>query len=121
MALTGFAIALALTLFFGIRLLLVASHGPPPPRPEAPAPWMTPRYIVHTWRIPPEVLGPALGLAPEGADGLGKRTPLSEIAEAQGVPVATLLSIVAELIATQADTLGPPSDTAAPSDGDPGQ
>ena len=49
--------------------------------------WMTPRYVGHSWQVPPEVIATALGLT---QDGSGRRITLADIAESQGSDMAAL-------------------------------
>ena len=48
---------------------------------------MTPRYVGHSWRVPPEVIAIALGLT---RDGSGRPVTLADIAEKQGTDMASL-------------------------------
>jgi hypothetical protein len=99
--LLGFLAALALTLFFAGRAAVFAVYWSQH-RDEAIAGWMTPGYIAHSWQLPPEVMGEALGLARE--DGEGRRLTLAEIADDRGVPVETLASeIEAAIVAFRAE------------------
>ncbi|MGI1663215.1 hypothetical protein ACRDNQ_13320 [Palleronia sp. KMU-117] len=84
--LLGFLVASALALVFTARALVLAAYWSEH-RDEAIAGWMTPGYVGHSWNVPPEVVGAALGLRRE--DG-ARRLTLTEIAAAQGVPVADL-------------------------------
>lgn len=93
--LMGFAAALALALFFGVRAAVLAvlwsGH-----QDETLAGWMTPRYVAMSWDVPPEVVGEALAIA---QDGSGRRLTLAEIAAARGVPLAALEAELADAIA----------------------
>lgn len=90
----GFLLALAVTLFFLVRLALFTVYwSDPAHRHIAPEPWMTPGYIAHSWGLPPQELAEALGAPP------GERMTLEEIAEARGIPVADLLAELAALLA----------------------
>jgi hypothetical protein len=83
----GFILAAALTLFFATRLTLSWIYwNDPAHRDQAIAGWMTPRYIDHSWRIPPEILAETLGLEP----GSGRPQTLAEIAEERGTTVEAL-------------------------------
>lgn len=88
----GLAVALLLaTLFLTRAVLLLSLWGPDPARPVEG--WMTPRYLVRVYDIPPEALAPALGLEP----GSAPREPLETIAERRGLPLADLISAVEAL------------------------
>jgi len=95
--LLGFLAALALTLFFAGRAAVFAVYWSQH-RDEAIAGWMTPGYIAHSWQLPPEVMGAALGLSPE--EGEGRRLTLAEIAADRGVSVETLAAEIEAVIAT---------------------
>lgn len=86
--LIAFVVAVAATLFFGVRAVVFAIYwNDPAHRDEALAGWMTPRYVAMSWDLPREVVGEALGLAPGGAP----RVTLDEIAAARGVPLAQVI------------------------------
>lgn len=93
----AFLLALALTLFFGTRALLFAIHWHDPAREdEEIAGWMTPRYVAHSWHVPPEVVADAIDLAPGEA---GRRPTLDRIAAEKGIPVADLADRIEAAIA----------------------
>lgn len=80
--LAGFVLAAALTAFFAIRFLHGAADWTESVPKDPPiAGWMTPRYVVRAWDVPPEVVATALGL--EGS-GIGRRITLSELAADRG-------------------------------------
>jgi hypothetical protein len=83
--LLGFVLAVALTLFFAIRAVVFSLYWTDPAhRDEAIAGWMTPRYIAYSWEVPPEVIGEALGLQP---DGNSRRMTIGEYARETGTSV----------------------------------
>ncbi|MGB5557208.1 MAG: hypothetical protein WBN04_04250 [Paracoccaceae bacterium] len=85
----GFALALAVTLFFAVRATVFAVYwADPAHRNQALEGWMTPRYVALSWHTPPEVIGTALKLQ---RDGAGRRITLHQIARDRGVPVEVLL------------------------------
>lgn len=87
----AFLAALALTLAFAVRgVLMMPLFGAPPPDPPIEG-WMTPRLVAHGWHLPPEVLAGALGIEP----GSGRRRTLEQIARDQGVSVADLAARIA--------------------------
>ncbi len=88
-------VALAVTLFFAVRLAVFALYWSEH-RDEAIAGWMTPRYIAHSWDVPPEVIGEALGLAPVQS---GRPPTLDRVAAERGVPVTELEAAVEAAIA----------------------
>jgi hypothetical protein len=89
-------IALAVTLFFAVRLAVFALYWSAH-RDEAIAGWMTPRYIAHSWGVPPAVIGEALGLEP--GDRSGPPPTLEHIAAERGQPLAEVEAAVAAAIA----------------------
>jgi hypothetical protein len=89
----GFALALALALSFAGHALWTVTH-----LRKASAPvesWMTPGYVLHTFRIAPEALATALGVDPGTARG---RT-LEEIAADRGIPPQALIATIQALVA----------------------
>ncbi len=87
-----FVLALLLALGFGARVVLLARHWKEAP-PVAEG-WMTPRYLVHSYHIDPQVLATILQKRP----GEGPRDTLAEIAVARGVPLETILATVQALL-----------------------
>jgi hypothetical protein len=86
---------LAVVLAFGfaartVRLALDWDEAPPPVEG-----WMTPRYIVHSYDIDPEVLARVLDKQP----GESPHDTLAEIAKARGMAVADLAAAVQALVA----------------------
>ena len=57
---------------------------------------MTPGYVGHSWALPREAVGAALGLAP---DSPAKRRTLEDLAAERGVPVADLIAALEAAIA----------------------
>ncbi|WGW05469.1 hypothetical protein [Tropicibacter oceani] len=104
--LTGaFALALALTLFFAIRLALHSLYWTDPAhRDQQIMEWMTPGYVAHSWSVPRALVGDTLGFA-KGAFEPGQT--LEELAEQRGVPVAQLIE---DLNAAIADFRANPHD-----------
>lgn len=101
----GFLLALGLTLFFAARMALFTLYWSDPAHREQPLePWMTPRYIAHSWHLPPDELRALLGPLPPEA---GRRPTLRDIAAARGIPVETLID---ELGAALAARSGSPAD-----------
>ena len=102
----GFALALAVTLFFAVRLSLNAIYwADPAHRDQAIEGWMTPGYVAHSWKVPRSVMLQALEMqrAPEGPP-----PTLAEIAQARGMPLADLVAQVeAEITAFRAGDSGP--------------
>ncbi|WP_417524783.1 hypothetical protein [Marinovum sp.] len=77
----GFLLALAVMIFFAIRSIAFWIYwADPAHRNQEIEPWMTPRYVAHSWHVPPEVVVEALDLVPGGG-----RITMAEIAEREGV------------------------------------
>ncbi|WP_323005484.1 hypothetical protein [Pseudorhodobacter sp.] len=94
--LAGFAVAAVLTAFFLVRAVMFALFWMDPERGLHPVePWMTPRYIAHTYDIPRADLQRILKLGPEETP----RMPLKKLAEAHGVPLEGLIAELEAVIA----------------------
>jgi hypothetical protein len=109
----AFAVMVVLAAGFLIRGFVLVPPRGDPTRPVAA--WMTPGFVVHTYHIPPEVVGEILGLTP----GEHRRQTIAEIATAQGVIVTDLLAeLQAEVDAHRPKDLehrdGPPPDDPPP-------
>lgn len=93
--LAGFALALGVTLFFAVRLVVIAIYWNDPAHLEQPvAGWMTPRYVALSWDIPPDQVRAALGLSADRPQG---RITLDEIARDRGIPASDLIDALAPL------------------------
>jgi hypothetical protein len=91
----AFALAFALTLFFGVQALRHA--GAVRPAPDSPiAGWMTPRYVSLSWDVPREIVAGALDV--ELGAGAGRRS-LEALARDRGVPVEGLIAELEAAIA----------------------
>jgi hypothetical protein len=88
----AFALALVLALAFAGHALWVVSHlnG----RQDPVRGWMTPGYVSHAYGVPPDVLAPALGIAP----GTGRGRTLDDIAAERGIPVSALIAAVQAVV-----------------------
>ncbi|MGR3322851.1 MAG: hypothetical protein ACU0DK_13065 [Pseudooceanicola sp.] len=95
-AATLFALASVLLLFFVLRTALFTLHWSEESRLRAaPEPWMTPRYVAHSWQIDPQEIAEAISM-PEGME---RRPTLEQIARARGVPVEVVLDELASFLA----------------------
>lgn len=96
----AFAVSFGLALFFGAGLLQeVSTFNAVKEQPLAP--WMTPRYIAHSWDMPREAMMEILGLEPPGPG----RTTIREIAAEKGLTVeAYIADIEAGIVAYRATT-----------------
>lgn len=91
-----FAVALVVSLGFGIRAIVVTVRlAGMEDRPLAG--WMTPRYIVNVYDVPPEVVSRVLELPEQSSP----RQPLDAIARAQGRPVAEIIDALRAAIAEE--------------------
>lgn len=93
----GFVIALALTLFFGVRTIVSAVYwNDPAHRDQRIEGWMPPGYISQSWHVPPEVLAQALGLA----SGSLPHRSLERIARDRAIPLPELIARLRAAIQT---------------------
>jgi hypothetical protein len=87
--LIAFVLALAVTLFFAVRLALFTLYWQDPAHRNEPiAGWMTLGYVAHSWHLKPQEVDAALGLTRDPAQG---RISLEKLAQDRGVPVQTLI------------------------------
>jgi hypothetical protein len=87
----GLVVSLAVAFVFAGRLVLDAVYWRDPRHQDVTiAPWMTPRYVAHSWDVPPEVIRAALGIDPRQE----RRGPVSlrALAEAQEIPLPELIA-----------------------------
>ena len=84
---------LALSAYFAIGALDHARKWDPE-RPAIVQPWMTNRFIAHSWQLPPEVMDDDLNL-PRTRGG---PMSLQAIADERGIPVEELIERVEEAI-----------------------
>lgn len=78
----AFALALGLTLFFAVRMAVFALYWADPAHRNQPIEgWMTPRYLVHSYDLPPELVREVLDLEGEPR----KRRTLAGIARESGL------------------------------------
>jgi hypothetical protein len=89
----AFAIALSLTVVFGIRttafFIYWSTH-----QNEPVAGWMPAGYVAKSYRVEIELVRDALGLDPQARD----RRPIARIAADRGVPVQSLIRDVNEAL-----------------------
>lgn len=87
LALSAFVIALGFLLFFGVRFLVgfVYFHDPAH-RNQALEPWMTPKYVAMSYRLPPEVMREVMQL-----DRFeGRRVTVVDVADRLGITLDEL-------------------------------
>ncbi|WP_323771889.1 hypothetical protein [Antarctobacter sp.] len=93
----AFVLACAFTLFFAGRFVMGAIFwADPAHRDVPPAPWMTPRFVAHSWHLPPDLVADALALSQDRREG---RITLGQLAAERGVPVETLIAELETAIA----------------------
>ncbi len=86
-------VVLALGTYFAIGAFDHARKWDPE-RPAVVQPWMTNRFIAHSWQLPPEVMDDDLNL-PRTRGG---PMSLQAIADERGIPVEGLIEQVEEAI-----------------------
>lgn len=92
----AFALALALSLFFSARIVVRTIYWSQH-REEAVAGWMTVGYVGRSWGLDPREIDARAGLPmPEN----GRPFTLEQIARERGVPVAQIIALVEETVAT---------------------
>ncbi|MDF1854110.1 hypothetical protein [Pseudooceanicola sp.] len=108
LALSLFALASLAALFFVVRTLVFMIYWTDPShRDQTLEAWMTPRYIAHSWHVPPQDLAAFLRLPMPPP----QRATLAEIAARDGVPVEQLIAELSVFLAAQSV---PPQQAAQP-------
>ncbi|MCI5110826.1 MAG: hypothetical protein MRY75_09750 [Marivita sp.] len=93
--LSGFVLASAVMLFFGIRTVMFWVYWADPAHQEEPiAGWMTPGYVAQSWDVPIPVIRDALGVPPET-----RRETIRALADARGVPQEEIVRAIEDAIA----------------------
>lgn len=88
---TALLLASGVMLFFAVRMVSFwVFWADPAHRNQNPEPWMTPRYIAHSWQLSPREVAAALGLSGPPKPGEPRQT-ISQIAKDRGVAVETVL------------------------------
>ncbi|PPB81653.1 hypothetical protein LV82_00864 [Albidovulum inexpectatum] len=101
----AFGLALAVALFFAVRLILSAIYwADPSHRDQHPEAWMTPGYVAHSWHVPREALVQYLDIPPE----LKRPATIEEIARARGVGVDQVIREVEAALAELRASAPPP-------------
>ncbi|MBV1903862.1 MAG: hypothetical protein KUG58_09525 [Marinosulfonomonas sp.] len=84
---SGFLLALAFVVFFTVRSVTALIYWSDPTHRDQPIEgWMTPRYVVQSWQLPPEVMIEILDAGPMP----GRRLTLAQIADDQGITLKDL-------------------------------
>ena len=90
------AISLLVAGVFATRsVALWAYWNDPAHRAQAIEPWMTPKYISHSWRVPPEVVTTVLGDFERSKKG---PMSLEQIAAKQGIAPDALIDTIEQAI-----------------------
>jgi hypothetical protein len=90
----GFLLALALTLFFALRLGMGALMWTAEPDAAIEG-WMPVGYVARSWDVPRDVLAEAIGIPP----GSAPRQSLARIAEERGESLEELIARISAAIA----------------------
>lgn len=86
---SGFLLAVAATIFFAIRSTVFMVYWADPVHQNRPIEgWMTPRYVVHSWQVEPDVLIGVIGDGPMP----GKRQSFEDIARDRGISLDDLIA-----------------------------
>ena len=87
-ALSAFLMLICVAGFFAFNAIAAAIYwNDPQHQDQTLAAWMTPRYVAQSYKIPPEVLGPALFFDPTEPP---RRRRLDDIAAANCVTIEVL-------------------------------
>ncbi len=96
-----FLLAAALTLMFTIRTVVFTIYwANPAHKQQQIEPWMTPRYLAHSWDLTPEQVARALDISPDTARGI----TLGEIARQKGISLEELTARLAEAASRAQET-----------------
>lgn len=100
LAVLGFALASAVTLFFLVRLAIHAIYWMDPAHHDmAPQPWMTVGYVAQSWGLDAREIDAKAGFpTPEQAGG--HPLTLRDIARRRGVPVTQVITELEAVILT---------------------
>ena len=83
-------LSLAMSLFFGVRIVVHWVYWSDPVHHEQPiAAWMTPGYIGNSWQVPKKVVIEALGAPDPPPDGVRNLVELSEYLD---VPIEEMIA-----------------------------
>lgn len=98
--LAGFTLAVTVMLFFAIRSIMFWVYWADPAHREEPiAGWMTPRYVAHSWEVPPTVIRDALAIPPDA-----RRMTVDDLADMRGLSSEEVIrQIEAAIAAWRAD------------------
>lgn len=109
----AFVLALALTGFFGGRIVVSALYwANPAHHRQDPEPWMTPGYLARSWQVPSAAVYAVVDFDPARYDSR-RRPSLARLARAQGIPVEALIADLRAAL-PQLPPLPPGADPDAP-------
>lgn len=96
LAVIGFVLACAATVFFAVRFLVFTVYWSDPAHQNQPLePWMTVSYVAQSWQVPPDQVLKALGLRQMPPH----RTSLRDLANDMGISQAALLDRLSSALA----------------------
>lgn len=96
-ALVAFLSLLCVAGYFAFNAIAAAIYwNDPRHQDQAIAAWMTPRYVAQSYKVPPDVIGPALYF---DLSAPPRRRRLEDIASENGVTLETLQQRVTEAVA----------------------
>ncbi|MGO4914973.1 hypothetical protein [Pseudogemmobacter sp. W21_MBD1_M6] len=95
----AFGTALCVTVFFGVRLALFSLYwADPDHHRQALEDWMTPRYVAHSYHLPPEDVMRALS----GGAEVARRPTLADLSEITGQSLDDMQAVIAAMTAEKA-------------------
>lgn len=90
------AVALLVAAVFALRLTHAALSWHEVPHEQSIERWMTPRFVVRSWDVPPDLVAATLAL---DRDGIGRRVTLQALADERGIPPERLIDALEAAIA----------------------
>ncbi|MCP5038502.1 MAG: hypothetical protein GY945_12990 [Rhodobacteraceae bacterium] len=91
----GFVLAVAITGYFVVRTALFTIYWANPANHDREImPWMTVRYVSHSWEIPPQMVDAILG-SDHHQSGRGRPGTMGRIALEKGITLIELNAMVA--------------------------
>lgn len=86
--LVAFVVVVGFSVFFAFKTITSTIYWMDPAHQDQTlAPWMTPRYVAQSYKLPPEVIGPALFLE---KDSPPRRISIGNIAFEHGLTIEAL-------------------------------
>jgi hypothetical protein len=107
--------SLLVAAFFTVRATAFWMYwNDPSHRAQAVEPWMTPKYVAHSWQVPPDVVIEALGDFKRTKKG---PMSLDQIAKSQGVASGDIVTAVQNAVHAFDAARPTPRTPPAPKDG----